>query len=90
MQSDTEAHVYETLKVRLISTGREGKGPETPGFCPFLHVSYLLGTHIGVPNKAVCEKRESTTEHNFENLDVLESIIVELFKNLTRISSGLC
>lgn len=41
---------------------------------------------MGIPTKIVCEKRESTTDHMFENLNALESTIVELFK----IYSGLC
>lgn len=45
---------------------------------------------LRVPGRTIFEKRESTTKNQFENLDVLESIIVELFKNLMRISSGLC
>ena len=45
---------------------------------------------MGIPTKTVYEKRESTTKHMFENLNALESTIVELFKNLTEIPSGLC
>ena len=45
---------------------------------------------MGIPTKTVCEMRKSTTKHMFENLSALESTIVELFKNLTEISSGLC
>lgn len=44
---------------------------------------------MGIPTKIVCEKRESTTDHMFENLNALESTIVELFKNLTVAFVGL-
>lgn len=44
---------------------------------------------MGIPTKIVCEKRESTTDHMFENLSALESTIVELFKNLTVAFVGL-
>lgn len=43
---------------------------------------------MGIPTKVVCEK-ESTTDHMFENLNALESTIVELFKNLTVAFVGL-
>ena len=45
----------------------------------------LVFTHWKFP---IFEKRGSTTKNKFENLDVLDGVIAELFKNLTRISSG--
>lgn len=94
VQSEAEAHFYETLKVRLISPGREGRGAwyKRPlDSVPFLRTSPGGFVHtLGVPCKTVFEKRESTSTNQFENLDVLESIIGELFKNRTRISSSLC
>lgn len=94
VQSEAEAHFYETLKVRLVSPGREGRGAwyKRPlESVPFLSMSSRSFVHtLGVPSKTVFEERESTATNQFENSDVLESIIVELFKNLTRISISLC
>lgn len=94
VQSEAEARFYETLKVRLISPGLEGRGAcyKRPlDSVPFLTTSSRSFAHtLGVPSKTVFEKRESTTTNQFENSGVLESIIVELFKNLTRLSSSLC
>lgn len=63
---------------------------KTPGFCPFLRIFSRSLYTLGVPSKTIYKKRESTAQHKFEDLDALESAIVELFKNLTRISSGFC
>lgn len=39
---------------------------------------------MGVPNKTVFEKRDPITKNKFdESLEVLEGMIIELFKNLT-------
>ena len=88
MQSEAKAYLYETFKVGLFQQAADGKGSAKKmplGSIPFLSPSSEL-LYMGAPDQTVFEKRESISNHTFENLDIFESIIVEL----TRICSSLC